>query len=81
MNILKLVQALATVWDGKKVNTGAVVMLVALALQQLGLGNVEATNTASGIMMGTGAVITTVGLIHKAIKEKQAKKVVTEEKK
>ena len=81
MNILKLIQATATVWDGKKVNTGAVVMLVALALQQLGLGNVEATSTASGIMMGTGAVITTVGLIHKAIKEKQAKKVVTEEKK
>ena len=81
MNILKLLQALTTVWDGKKVNTGAIVMLVALALQQLGLGNAEATSTATGIMMGTGAVVTTVGLIHKAIKAKQANPVIVEEKK
>ena len=81
MNILKMLQALSTVWDGKKVNTGAIVMLVALGLQYLGMGNDDATNTASGIMMGTGAVVTTVGLIHKAIKAKQAKSVVAEEKK
>lgn len=78
MNIIKLIQALATVWDGKKVNTGAVVMLAALGLQYLGMDKSEATSTATGIMLGVGSIITTIGLVHKAIKAKQAKK---EEKK
>lgn len=74
MNILKLLQALATVWDGKKVNTGAVVMLAALGLQHIGMEHNDAVNTATGIMMGVGSAITAVGLVHKWFKARQAKK-------
>ena len=74
MNVLKLIQELATIWDGKKVNTGAVVMLLALGLQNIGMEHTAALNTASGLMMGTGAVITSVGLLHKWWKARQVKK-------
>lgn len=65
------------IWDlmnGKKLNTGTIIMLAVLALKYFGMDESTATSTATGIMLGVGAVITLVGFIHRWIKAKQAKK-------
>jgi hypothetical protein len=60
-------------WDamnGKKLNTGTIMILAVLVFKYLGMDQGVATQTATGIMLGVGSVFTLVGYIHRWVKTK-----------
>lgn len=69
MNILK---ALLDLMNGKKLNTGTVIVIAVIVLQQvLGIDKTEATNIATNVMMGVGGVFALWGYIHRLIKARK----------
>lgn len=71
MDILK---AILAALNGKKLNTGTIIILAALVMQKLfGIGNDEATSIATSVMMGVGGVFALWGYIHRLIKTKTEK--------
>jgi hypothetical protein len=61
--------------NGKKFNTGTIVMLAVFALKYFGMDGDQATQICTSIMLGIGAVIPLVGFIHRMIKsEAESKK-------
>jgi hypothetical protein len=54
--------------NGKKFNTGTIVMLAVFALKYFGMDGDQATQICTSIMLGVGAVITLVGFVHRMIK-------------
>lgn len=72
MNLFKVIIDLL---NGKKLNTGTVIILAVFVLQQLGIEKTEATNIATNVMMGVGGVFMLWGYIHRWIKANKEKKV------
>ena len=71
---MKIIAALWDVLNGKKMNTGTIMVIAALIMERvLGASHDEATQIASSIMMGIGGVTALIGYIHRIIKS--AKKV------
>jgi len=69
MNIFK---ALLDLVNGHKMNTGTIVILATLIIEQfLGVSKGEAGNIVTNIMMGIGGITAIVGYIHKIIKGKK----------
>jgi energy-converting hydrogenase Eha subunit C len=75
MDLIKALTDLWAGWNGKKFNTGAVVTILAIVLQQvfvkLNIGHDQAVGIATAVVEGVGAVIMVVGYIHRLIKAKQ----------
>ena len=72
MNLLKAVLDLI---NGKKLNTGTIMILAVIVLKQvLGVDESTANTMATNIMMGVGGVMALWGYIHRLIKAQQAKK-------
>jgi hypothetical protein len=72
---MNLIKAVLDLLNGKKLNTGTVMVIAVFVLKQLGLDDNTATQTATNIMLGVGGVLTLWGYIHRMIKSAQAKKV------
>jgi hypothetical protein len=71
---MKLLKALLDVLNGKKMNTGTVMILAVIVIQQfLGVSESEAQTIATNIMLGVGGVMTLWGYIHKLIKGNEKK--------
>ena len=70
MNILKVILDLL---NGKKLNTGTIMILAVIVLQQLGIEKTEATTIATNIMMGIGGAMALWGYIHRLVKSRQVK--------
>lgn len=69
-----MLKALWDIINGHKLNTGTVVVIAAVVMQQyLGIDHETATNIATQIMLGVGGVLSLVGYIHRLVKAKQAK--------
>lgn len=69
MNLFKV---LLDVLNGKKMNTGTVMVIAVIVLKQfVGVSESDAQNIATNIMMGVGGVMTLWGYIHKLIKDKK----------
>jgi hypothetical protein len=67
---------LKIIWDamnGKKLTTGTVMIMAVLVFKSLGMDQDVATQTATSIMLGVGAVLTLTGYIHRWIKAKTTK--------
>lgn len=72
---MNLIKAIWDVLNGKKLNTGTIVVLGAIIIERVfGVSNQEATGVATSIMMGAGGVIMLVGYIHRLIKARQVTK-------
>lgn len=72
MNALKLIKAIVNLTSGKKTDTGSIVTVIAAVLTLSGLMQEnEAVSTATGIMLGVGAVVLTIGRIHAKIKARK----------
>ena len=68
---MKLIGALWNAFNGKKLNTGTVVVLAAILMQNyLGIGHDQAVSIATEIMAGVGGVLVLVGYIHRLFKAK-----------
>lgn len=66
MNLLK---AILNLLNGKKLNTGTVMVLAVVVLKQfLGVSDSEAQTMATNIMMGVGGIMALWGYIHRLIK-------------
>jgi hypothetical protein len=65
MNILKIVLDLI---NGKKMNTGMIMIVAVFVLKQLGVADSEANEMATNIMLGVGSVLTAWGYAHRWIK-------------
>jgi hypothetical protein len=66
---------LTAIWgamNGKKMDTGTIVTIMAIVLQHFGASQGEALTMSTDIMMGMGGVILVIGFIHRLIKAKQA---------
>ena len=68
---LELGKALIRVMNGKKLNTGAVMLLCVFVMQQLGIGESEAKEIFSNGLVFFGSVLTVWGYIHRIIKSRQ----------
>lgn len=69
---MKVFKALLDLLNGHKMNTGTIVILSTVVLEQfLGISKGEATNTVTNIMMGIGGITAIIGYIHKWIKDKK----------
>ena len=69
MNILKVVLDLL---NGKKLNTGTIMILAVIVLKQvLGIDETTANTMATNIMMGVGGFMALWGYIHRLIKAKK----------
>lgn len=67
-------KALWDLMNGKKFDTGTLVVVAAFFMQQyLGVDHDQAVVIATNIMMGVGGITMLIGYIHRRIKEKQAK--------
>lgn len=72
---MALIKAIWGVMNGKKFNTGAVIALIGLVLTQyLKFDAGSAQAMAVEIVTCGGTLIAIIGAIHKAIKDKAAKK-------
>jgi uncharacterized membrane protein YuzA (DUF378 family) len=72
---MKLIGALLDLLNGKKMNTGTIMVISVIVLQKvLGIGESEATSMATNIMMGVGGVMALWGYVHRLIKARQAAK-------
>ena len=72
---MKFFSALLDLLNGKKLNTGTIMVIAVIVLKQvLGVDESTANTMATNIMMGIGGVMALWGYIHRLIKAKQAKK-------
>jgi len=71
MNVMKLLWSLI---NGKKFNTGTLVILAVMVFQSIGIDKDTATQIATNIMLGIGGLLTLVGYVHRIIKSKDQKK-------
>jgi hypothetical protein len=66
MNLLK---AALDLLNGKKLNTGTIMVIVVVVLKQfLGVSESEAQTIATNVMMGVGGVMALWGYIHRLVK-------------
>lgn len=72
---IQLIQALLGAMNGKKLNTGAVMLLVVFVMQQIGIPESEAKEIFANGLVAFGSVLTLWGYIHRLIKANQAKAV------
>jgi hypothetical protein len=72
---MNLIKAIWDVMNGKKLNTGTIVIIATLVLQKVfGIDSTEAGNIATNIMMGIGGITALIGYIDRLIKSgKKAK--------
>jgi hypothetical protein len=72
MKIVDIIKAAWGLFNGKKLNTGSVVILLTVVFEQLfaqfGVTHDSAVQMATYIVMGAGAVIMVVGYVHRWIK-------------
>jgi hypothetical protein len=68
---MKLIMALVDLLNGKKLNTGTIMVIAVVVLKQFGLSEGEANTIATNIMMGTGGVLALWGYIHRLIKARK----------
>jgi hypothetical protein len=73
MNIIQLIKVVTDLLNGKKLNTGTVIIVLVFIFSQLGIDKTEATQIATSIMLGIGGVMTIWGYIHRVIKDMQKK--------
>ena len=72
---MKFFSALLDLLNGKKLNTGTIMVIAVIVLKQvLGVDESTANTMATNIMMGIGGVMALWGYIHRLIKAQQAKK-------
>jgi len=69
---MNLFKAMLDLLNGKKLNTGTIMILAVIVLKQvLGIDETTANTMATNIMMGVGGVMALWGYIHRLIKAKQ----------
>jgi len=69
---MNLFKAAIDLLNGKKLNTGTIMVIVVIVLKQfLGVSESEAQTIATNIMMGAGGVMALWGYIHRLIKAKK----------
>jgi len=71
MNLFKVILDLL---NGKKLNTGTIMILAVIVLQHFGIEKTEATTIATNIMMGVGGALALWGYIHRWMKARNAAK-------
>ena len=60
--------------NGQKLNTGMIVTIAAIIIQNLfNVGHDEAVSIVTNVMMGVGGVTALIGYIHKLIKARKPK--------
>jgi hypothetical protein len=66
---MKLLKALLDLLNGKKLNTGTIMVIAVIVLKQvLGVDDSTANTIATNIMMGVGGAMALWGYIHRLIK-------------
>ena len=69
---MKLLKAFLDLLNGKKLNTGTIMVIAVVVLKQvLGVDETTANTMATNIMLGVGGVMALWGYIHRLIKAKQ----------
>ena len=71
MNLIKIIMDLL---NGHKLNTGTIIIIAVMVLQQLGIEKEIATQITTNIMLGVGGVFMLWGYIHRIIKAWRARK-------
>jgi protein-S-isoprenylcysteine O-methyltransferase Ste14 len=73
-NLLSIVKAIWSVMNGKKFDTGTVVVLMAIVIQQvLNVDHDTSLTLASQVMAGSGTLLAIIGVVHRWIKARIAK--------
>jgi hypothetical protein len=70
---LKILKVVVGLLNGKKLNTGAVMLLAVFVLQQIGVNESEANEIAQNCLLAFGSILTAWGYAHRLIKAKQGK--------
>ena len=71
---MKIITVLLDLLNGKKLNTGTIMILAVFVLKYLGMTEGEAQSAATNIMLGIGGVFAVWGYIHRMYKSFKEKK-------
>lgn len=71
---LEILKVVTSIMNGKKFNTGTLMILIVFALQQIGIPESEAKLIFTNCLIAFGSILAVWGFIHRLIKSNSAKK-------